>query len=95
MTALHCTCISVGGGVDFDSSSVVATFLPNEDSTTVMIPIVCDTDVEGNEQFNLSLSANPPVIVGAQSTAIGIIEDSTGKPSLHMKIDIFIVIMRT
>ena len=86
---------SIGGGVDFVSSSVVATFQPNEDSTTVMIPIVCDTIMEGNEQFNLSLIASPPVILGAQSTATGIIEDSTGKPSLHEKINIFIVTMHT
>lgn len=66
--------------MDFDSSAVVATFQPNEDSTTVTIPIVCDTNVEGSEQFNLSLSTSPPVVLGAQSTAIGIIEDSTGKP---------------
>lgn len=70
---------TLGGGIDFNSSAVVATFQPNQASTTVMIPIVCDTVVEGNEQFNLTLSASPPVTVGARSTAIGVIEDSTGR----------------
>ena len=40
---------------------------------------MCDTEVEGNERFNLTLSASPPVILGVQNTAIGVIEDSTGK----------------
>lgn len=64
--------------MDFDSSAIVATFQPNEVSTTVNIPIVCDTVVEGNERFNLTMSVNPPVILGAQSSAVGIIGDSTG-----------------
>ena len=58
---------------------MVATFQPNQDSTTVRIPIVCDTEVEGNERFNLTLNTSPPVMLGARNTAIGIIEDSTGK----------------
>lgn len=70
--------------MDFDSSAVVATFLPNEASTTVMIPIVCDTEVEVSEQFNMSLGVSAPVTLGAQSTAIGIIEDSTGKLVLNV-----------
>lgn len=70
--------------MDFNSSAIVAMFAPNEASTTVTIPIVCDTEVEGNEQFNLSLTASPPVMLGAQSTAVGIIEDSTGKPLLNV-----------
>lgn len=70
---------TIGGGVDFDSRSVVATLQPNVASTTVRIPIVCDTEVENNEQFNLTLSVSPPAILGAQSSAVGIIQDSTGK----------------
>ena len=68
----------IGGGVDFDSDPIVAMFQPNQDSTTVRIPLVCDTEVEGNERFNITLSANLPVTLGARSTAIGIIQDSTG-----------------
>ena len=68
----------IGGGVDFDSDPIVATFQPNQDSTTVRIPLVCDTEVEGNERFNITLSANLPVTLGARSTAIGIIQDSIG-----------------
>ena len=75
----YCLLYFVGGGIDFDSSAVTATFQPNQVSTTVRIPIVCDTEVEGNEQFNLTLNADPPVVIGAQSSAIGTIEDSTGK----------------
>ena len=68
----------IGGGVDFDSDPVVATFQPNQDSTTVRIPLVCDTEIEGDERFNITLNASLPVILGARSTAIGVIEDSTG-----------------
>ena len=73
----------IGGGVDFNSDAVVATFQPNQQSTTVRIPIVCDTEVEGNERFNLTLTTNPPVMLGARNTAIGVIQDSTGTLLFH------------
>ena len=64
--------------MDFDSDAVVATFQPNQETAIVRIPIVCDTDVEGNERFNLTLTTSPPVMLGARNTAIGVIQDSTG-----------------
>jgi len=64
--------------VDFISDPVTATFQPNQLSTMVDIPIVCDTIVESEEEFNIVLIGNSAVVLGAQSSAVGVITDSTG-----------------
>jgi len=67
-----------GEGVDFISNIVTAIFQPNQLSTTVDIPIVCDTVSENDEVFDINLIGNPSVILGTQSSAVGVIVDSTG-----------------
>jgi len=47
--------IIVGNGVDFVSDPVNATFLPNQQSTTVTIPLVADNMVEDTEFFGIEL----------------------------------------
>lgn len=57
-------------------------FSPGDRSQVVQIPLVCDEIVESTETFSMSLSVNvtnPRLQVGAQRTATGNIEDSTGK----------------
>lgn len=69
-------------GRDFVATAITTEFSPGDQSQVVQIPLVCDTDVEGTETFSLSLSinvTNPRLQIGTPSTAIGIIEDSTGK----------------
>ena len=72
-------------GSDFDAMPVTAVFLPGDQSQVVQIPLVCDADVEGTETFSMSLSVNVTnsrLRFGTQRTAIGNIEDSTGKCSV-------------
>jgi len=47
---LHCT---VGNGIDFVSDPVNATFLPNQQSTTLTIPLVADNEEEDTEFFGI------------------------------------------
>ena len=74
--------ISFTAGSDFGVMPVTVVFLPGDQSQAVEIPLVCDTDVEGTETFSMSLSVNVTnsrLRIGTQRTAIGNIEDSTGK----------------
>ena len=69
-------------GSDFDATAVTVVFSPGDRSQVVQIPLVCDTIAEGTETFSMSLSTNATssrLQIGTPSSAIGIIEDSTGK----------------
>ena len=69
-------------GDDFDAMPVTVVFSPGDQSQVVNIPLVCDTLVEGEETFSMSLSTNVTnsrLQLGTQRTAIGNIDDSTSK----------------
>ncbi|MDX2213900.1 MAG: Calx-beta domain-containing protein [Oculatellaceae cyanobacterium bins.114] len=69
-------------GSDFTSTPIVVNFAEGQTSQTVTIPITNDTDVEGNETINLTLS-NPTggATLGTQTTAILTIIDSNTPPA--------------
>ena len=64
------------GGVDYGNVSTTVVFGLNDTTRTVLIPIFQDTDAEGNETFNVTLS-NPSqgVTLGTPSTAVVTIVD--------------------
>ena len=50
--------------------------------SSVRVPVINDSNVEGNEEFNLSLtvpsSLSPAITAGDRIAAVGVITDSTG-----------------
>ena len=72
--------IVTGGGVDFFSRRAIASFAPGSNRAVTLIRLLCDKEVEGNEEFTLTLSlpsSITSVTIGSQSTATAIITDST------------------
>lgn len=72
----------IAGGVDYASRQALAFFTPGDNQATALINLLCDSVVENNEEFSLTLSILSPtsgVKVGNRSTATAIIVDSTSK----------------
>lgn len=71
------------GGKDYTSTPINAVFTAGSAVTTVNIPISNDTDVEGEETFDLRItipsSLNGRLIHGGRARAIGKIIDQTSK----------------
>ncbi|MDX2213898.1 MAG: Calx-beta domain-containing protein [Oculatellaceae cyanobacterium bins.114] len=68
-------------GSDFTSTPIVVNFAEGQTSQTVTIPITNDTDVEGNETVNLTLSnLTGGATVGTQTTATLTIIDNDTPP---------------
>ena len=68
-------------GVDYDNTTLTATFTNGSNITTVEIPIINDTIVEKNEVFNVTINlpktTGVRVMVGDRSTATAVIIDSS------------------
>ena len=85
MCTYVCACIYilfVGSAVDFDSGPKNVSIAPENTTTIVTIPVMCDRLIEGTEMFDINLSLisvshNVTVQLGL-SKSIGVIEDSTG-----------------
>lgn len=60
---------------DFTVPPATVAFAANETSKTVAIPIINDTDIEGSETLNLTLSNPVGATLGTQSTAVLTITD--------------------
>ena len=69
--------------MDYNTSTIPATFTTGSTSTTVNVSLIDDNIVEGPETFDLSFtipsSLRGRVIPGAVTEAIGNITDDTGK----------------
>lgn len=64
------------GGVDYGNASTTVVFGLNETTRTVVVPIFQDTDAEGNETFNVTLSnAQGGATLGSPSSAVVTIVD--------------------
>ena len=49
-------------------------------TSTVSVPVMADTILEGQETFNLTvMSSIARIVAGPRSTATGVIDDSTGQ----------------
>ncbi|MEA5578075.1 Calx-beta domain-containing protein [Anabaena sp. UHCC 0451] len=70
---------------DYDSQPIVVSFNPGETGQAVIIPIVDDSLVEGNETVNLTLS-NPTggATLGTQSTATLTIVDNDNPSTINL-----------
>ncbi|MCB0163799.1 MAG: right-handed parallel beta-helix repeat-containing protein [Anaerolineae bacterium] len=63
---------------DYIDQSGTATFNPGESSTTFTVPIVNDTDIEGDEALTLTLASPVSLTLGSTATAtLTIIDDDT------------------
>ena len=74
--------IILGSGIDFISRPISALFPAGRSQAAASISLVCDREVEGNEEFNLGLSVLLPasgVNIGSQSMATAIIMDATSE----------------
>ena len=68
--------------MDFDSRPINVSIAPEDTTTKVTIPVLCDRLIEGTEMFNISLSLisvshNVTVQLGLNKS-VGVIKDSTG-----------------
>ena len=68
---------------DFDAFLLIATIPAEATNTTVKVAVTDDNVVEGNETFYMNLkvpsSLAPGVVAGTNSSALGIIIDSSSK----------------
>ena len=76
--------VLLSGGVDFNSTTLIATFTSGVTMTNVTIPVLKDNIVELPEHFDLSLnvpsSLGPAITADSgKSRAVGVIIDSTSK----------------
>ena len=75
------------GGVDFNTTPLTATFASGMTMSNVSVPVIVDKVAEEHEEFNLALSVSsflgPSITAGSRDRAIGVIADSTGKPSCY------------
>lgn len=68
-------------GVDYISTSGTLTFNPGETSKTFFVNTCGDTDVEGNETVNLTLSSPVGATLGTPNTAVLTITDNDNPPT--------------
>ena len=70
-----------GNGTDYDSTPINATFRPGTANSTIKIPIIPDDILEQLETFELTFTIpttiSDVIIEGRQTSAIGIINDTT------------------
>ena len=71
------------GGVDFNTTPLTATFDSGMTMSSVSVPVINDSIVEGREEFDLTLnvplSLGPAITAGNRDRATGVITDSTSK----------------
>ena len=73
------------GGVDFDTTTLTATFDSGMTMSSVSVPVIDDDIIEVDETFSITLSFSTPssvnkgITLGARYNAIVTITDSTGK----------------
>ena len=70
------------GGVDFNTTTLTATFGSGMTTSSVRVKVINDMIVEGSEEFDLKLdvpsSLSPAIIAGGRDTAVGVITDYSG-----------------
>ena len=70
-----------GGGVDFDSNQLTATFTGGSSMSSVRVPVTVDNIVEMTEEFTLTLTVPMlrGITLGSITMATGMIVDTTSK----------------
>ena len=75
--------ISLTGGVDFNITTLTATFASGTTMINVSVPVINDSVAEEHEEFDLELtvpsSLGPAITAGSRNRATGVITDSTSK----------------
>ena len=73
------------GGIDFNTTTLTATFASGMTMSNVSVPVIVDSIVEEREEFDLSLnvpsSLSPAITAANRDSAEGVIIDSTSKCS--------------
>ena len=71
--------ISTGGGVDFNSNQLTATFTGGSPMSSVRVPVTIDNIVEVTEEFTLTLTVPMlrGITPGSITMATGMIVDTT------------------
>ena len=75
--------ISLTGGIDFNTTTLTATFASGMTMNNISVPVIGDNIVEEHEEFDLRLtvpsSLGPAITAGSRNRATGVITDSTSK----------------
>ena len=76
------------GGVDFNTTTLTATFDSGMTMSNVSVPVINDMIAEeGNERFNLTLivpsSLRPAITAGDRNIATGVIIDTTSECKVY------------
>ena len=71
--------ISTGGGIDFNSNQLTATFTGGSPMSSVRVPVTIDNIVEVTEEFTLTLTVPMlrGITPGSITMATGMIVDTT------------------
>ena len=71
------------GGVDFNTTTLTATFDSGMRTSNVSVPLIADNILEGLEEFivmlNVPSSLSPSITAGGRDRATVVITDSTSK----------------
>ena len=71
------------GGVDFNTTTLTATFSSGSTMSSVRVQVINDMIAEGQERFDLALdvssSLSPSIVAAGRDSAVGVITDSTSK----------------
>ena len=85
--------------MDYDSTTITATFTAGSTSTTVNVPVIMDNIAERPEEFDLTLtipsSLTGQVISGNIINAVGIITDNTSKKFCLFQYIYFTLLLRS
>ena len=70
-------------GIDFNTTTLTATFAIWMTMSNISIPIMMDNIVEEREEFDLTLNVSPSIAsaitAGSRDSAVGVIIDTTSK----------------
>jgi hypothetical protein len=74
--------VTATAGSDYQNTSGTLNFAPGETQKTVLVPVIGDDAVEGNETFDLDLSSPSGATFGDNSATVTIIDNDNPPPLL-------------
>jgi Calx-beta domain-containing protein len=74
--------VTATAGSDYQTTSGTVTFSPGETQKSVLVPVIGDTLVEGNETFTLDISSPSGATLGTASSTVTIIDNDSPPPLL-------------
>ena len=74
--------VTATAGSDYQSTTGTVNFSAGETQKTVLVPVIGDTSVEGNETFDLDISSPSAATLGDASATVTIVDNDNPPPLL-------------